>query len=70
MQDPGPGLVLDRTPVMGELVEWFPLLMEPGSLLRGVLQYVVRFVPLLPPAIADSRPAVHFVYLCGLSLCP
>lgn len=52
-------LVRDRTPVTGELVEWLPLLTEPGSLLSGGLQYVVRFAPLLPPAIADT-PTAHF----------
>lgn len=31
-------LVRDRTPVTGELVEWLPLLTEPGSLLSGGLQ--------------------------------
>lgn len=51
-------LVRDRTPVTGELVEWLPLLTEPGSLLSGGLQYVVRFAPLLPPAIADT-PTTH-----------
>lgn len=47
-------LVRDRTPVTGELVEWFPLPTEPGSLLSGGLQYVVRFAPRLPPAMADT----------------
>lgn len=56
-------LVRDRTPVTGELVVWLPLPTEPGSLLRGGLQYVVRFVPLLPPAIADT-PTLHRCQLC------
>lgn len=47
-------LVRDLTPVTGELVEWLPLLTEPGSPLSGGLQYVVRFAPLLPPAMADT----------------
>lgn len=51
-------LVRERTPVTGELVVWLPLLTEPGSLLSGGLQYVVRFAPLLPPAIADT-PTAH-----------
>lgn len=55
-------LVRDRTPVTGELVEWLPLLTEPCSLLSGGLQYVVRFAPLLPPAIADT-PTAHFPQL-------
>lgn len=63
MQVPEPVLVRDRTPVTGELVEWFPLPIEPGSLLSGGLQYVVRFAPLLPPAIADT-PTEHFESAC------
>lgn len=37
---------------------WLPLLTDPWSLLTGGLQYVVRFAPLLPPAIAD-KPTLH-----------
>lgn len=55
-------LVRERTPVTGELVEWLPLLTEPGSLLSGGLQYVVRFAPLLPPAITDT-PTTHLSLL-------
>lgn len=65
-------LVRDRTPVTGELVEWLPLLTEPGSPLRGGLQYVVRFAPLLPPAMADT-PTAHcsrlWVYFQDFSPC-
>lgn len=58
-------LVRDLTPVTGELVEWLPLLTEPGSPLSGGLQYVVRFAPLLPPAMADtlSSPLSAFCLL-------
>lgn len=60
MQVPEPVLARDRTPVTGELVEWFPLVIEPCSLFSaGGLQYAVLFPPLLPPAIADT-PTVHF----------
>lgn len=55
-------LVRDLTPVTGELVVWFPLPTEPESLLNGGLQYVVRFAPLLPPAIVDT-PTAHLFQL-------
>lgn len=55
-------LVRDLTPVTGELVVWFPFPTEPESLLNGGLQYVVRFAPLLPPAIVDT-PTAHLFQL-------
>lgn len=55
-------LARDRTPVTGELVEWLPLLTEPASPLSGGLQYVVRFAPLRPPAIADRLTSKSFVF--------
>lgn len=61
-------LVRERTPVTGELVEWLPLPTEPGSLPSGGLQYVVRFAPLLPPAMADT-PTVRWSLLLLLSVC-
>lgn len=56
-----PHLARDRTPVTGELVEWLPLLTEPASPLSGGLQYVVRFAPLRPPAIADRLTSKSFM---------